>query len=129
MRPNNPLSASALLLLTIAFQTLAAPTPFQAKTSAVERATVDGDDAVVYSWSVEPYQKRTPTPTTSSADQDDSRDEKKREVAEDGDDAVVYSWAIDSQDETKKEKKRGEEVVEDGDDAVVYSWAIDAEEK
>lgn len=47
----------------------------------------------------------------------------------DGDDAVVYSWSIDSQDKTKKEKKRRDDAVADGDDAVVYSWAIDSEEK
>ena len=69
---------------------------------AVPRSeTVDGDDQVVYTWSLP-----------------DEKD--KRGESTDGDDKVVYTWSLP--DEKKKRSESG-----DGDDQVVYTWSLPEE--
>lgn len=60
--------------------------------------TVDGDDQVVYTWSLP--DKKT-----------------KRAETVDGDDQVVYTWSLPDE-----KIKRAETV--DGDDQVVYTWSL-----
>ena len=66
---------------------------------------IDGDDAVVYTWSrPEEAMKRWP---------------KKL----DGDDQVVYTWS-----RPDEHRKRSEKYI-DGDDQVVYTWSRPEENK
>lgn len=60
---------------------------------------MDGDDAVVYTWS-RPEEKA-----------------KRSEKVTDGDDQVVYTWS------RPEEKAKRSEKVTDGDDQVVYTWS------
>lgn len=74
--------------------------------------TADGDDQVVYSWSL-PEENITPHDGNY-----------KRSETADGDDQVVYSWSLPEEQTTSEDGLYERSEAADGDDQVVYSWSL-----
>lgn len=75
----------------------------------------DGDDQVVYSWSL-PDENIRP----------DNGLHQRSETA-DGDDRVVYSWSLPEEKRTAEDGPYKRSETADGDDRVVYSWSLPEE--